>query len=75
MAAAQGIELKRDPVALLRSSPLIETELARIRMTVAFLDQDRYMAPDVEAMRRWALADDWPAPLRAVLPSHIGASQ
>ena len=75
MAAAQGIELKRDPAAPIKSSPLVETELARIRMNVAFLDQDRYMAPDLEAMRRWALADDWPEPLRAVLPSHIGASQ
>jgi len=74
MAAAQGIELKRDPAAPLKSSPLIETELARIRMTVAFLDQDRYMAPNLEAMRRWALAGDWPAPLLAVLPSRCGVA-
>src|SRR4051812_2581203 len=48
MAAAQGIALKRDPAAVLKSSPLIENELVRIRMHVAFLDQDRYLAPDLE---------------------------
>ncbi|MFT3717519.1 histidine ammonia-lyase [Pseudorhodoferax sp.] len=69
MAACQGIELKRGP----ESSPLLEAEFAAIRARVAFLAQDRLLAPDVEAMRLWALRADggaWPAPLRAILPSH-----
>ncbi len=66
MAAAQGIELKRG----LRSSPLIEAEFAGIRERVAFLEQDRYLAPDVEAMRLWALRSQWPDALRRILPSH-----
>ena len=31
---------------------------------------DRYLAPDIDAMREWALQADWPAPLRACQPSH-----
>ncbi|MDT4844038.1 Histidine ammonia-lyase [compost metagenome] len=66
MAAAQGIELKRK----LKSSPLVEAEFARIRQKVAFLETDRYLAPDIEAMRLWALAADLPAALLDILPSH-----
>ena len=69
MAAAQGIELKRG----LKSSPLVEAEFSRIREQVAFLDRDRFMATDVEAMRRWALADAWPEALLQVLPSYAAA--
>jgi histidine ammonia-lyase len=68
MAAAQGIELKRP----LKSSPLIEAELAAIRSKVAFLNRDRTLAPDIEAMRLWALHADGrvsPAMLAAILPS------
>ena len=68
MAACQGIELRRGPA----SSPLLEAEFAAIRERVAFIDEDRFMAPDVETMRRWALGHDgreWPAPLAAILPS------
>lgn len=54
MAACQGIELKRGPTTP-RSSAAVEAELAAIRSRVAFVEQDRYLAPDVEAMRRWAL--------------------
>lgn len=70
MAAAQGIELKRDPAAVLKSSPLVEAELAAIRTKVAFLGSDRYLAPDIDAMRQWALAAALPAPLLNLLPSH-----
>ena len=71
MAAAQGIELKREPgTVALRSSPLIEAEFARIRRAVAFIDQDRFLAPDLEAMRRWARSGEGPGVLRRVLPSH-----
>ncbi|MDB5847912.1 MAG: histidine ammonia-lyase [Rhodoferax sp.] len=66
MGAAQGIELKRG----LKSSPLIEAEFARIRETVAYLDQDRFLANDVEAMKQWALQSAWPEALQAILPSH-----
>jgi histidine ammonia-lyase len=70
MAAAQGIELKRDPAAVLKSSALVEAEFAKIRGQVAFLDRDRYLAPDIEAMRQWALAADLPDALLNILPSH-----
>lgn len=70
MAAAQGIELKRDPAAPLKSSPWVEAELAAIRTKVAFLGSDRYLAPDIDAMRRWALAAELPDALLNILPSH-----
>ncbi|BEP64134.1 histidine ammonia-lyase [Variovorax sp. V213] len=66
MAAAQGIELKRK----LKSSPLVEAEFANIRQKVAFLERDRYLAPDIEAMRQWALKAELPAALLNILPSH-----
>ena len=66
MAAAQGMEFDRS----LKSSPLIEAQFAAIRQRVAFFEQDRYLAPDIDAMREWALQADWPAPLRACQPSH-----
>lgn len=66
MAAAQGMEFDRS----LKSSPLIEAQFAAIRQRVPFLEQDRYLAPDIEAMREWALQADWPAPLRACQPSY-----
>ena len=70
MAAAQGIELKRDPAAPLKSSLLVETEIAAIRTQVAFLGSDRYLAPDIDAMRQWALAANLPDALLNLLPSH-----
>ncbi|QEI07796.1 histidine ammonia-lyase [Pigmentiphaga aceris] len=68
MAAAQGMEFQRP----LRSSDAIEAEFDGIRRDVAFLDQDRYLATDIESMRCWALRNTWPDALRAVLPSHHG---
>ena len=65
MSAAQGIELKRG----LKSSPLVEAEFAKLRTVVAYLDRDRYLAPDIEAVRLWALAADLPDVLLAILPS------
>ncbi|CAN7287880.1 histidine ammonia-lyase [Acidovorax sp. LjRoot118] len=76
MAAAQGIDFERVPAPgaaaapWLKSSALIEAQLAAIRQRVAFLEQDRYLAPDIEAMRLWALESAWPAPLTQCLPSH-----
>ncbi len=66
MCAAQGIELKRG----LKSSPLVEAEFTKIRAQVAYLERDRYLAPDLEAMRLWALKADLPAALTNILPSH-----
>ena len=66
MSAAQGMEFDRS----LKSSPLVEDQFAAIRSRVAFLEQDRYLAPDIEAMRLWAAQSAWPAPLTACLPSH-----
>ena len=69
MAACQGIELRHE----LKSSPLMEAEMAAIRERVAFIEQDRFMATDVESMRLWALGAQgrsWPAAVMAILPSH-----
>ena len=71
MAACQGIELKRDHARPVRSSDVVEQVFSDIRARVAFIEQDRYLAPDIEAMREWALRPpaEWPAPLRACVPS------
>lgn len=66
MAAAQGIELKRG----LKSSPLVEAEFAAIRKRVDYLESDRYLAPDIESMKQWALDARLPAILLNILPSH-----
>ena len=66
MAAAQGMEFDRS----LKSSPLIEAQFAAIRGRVAYLEQDRFLAPDIESMREWAQQSVWPAPLLGCLPSH-----
>ncbi|RYF32757.1 MAG: hypothetical protein EOO26_10460, partial [Comamonadaceae bacterium] len=55
----------------LRSSPLVEAEFAKIRTRIAYLERDRYLAPDIEAMRLWALAADLPAAATHFLPSHL----
>jgi histidine ammonia-lyase len=65
MAAAQGMDFDRR----LKSSPLIEEQYALIRSQVAYLDKDRYLAPDIETMRLWALETSWPAALQNILPS------
>ena len=65
MAAAQGMEFDRS----LSSSPLVEAQFATVRTRVAFLEQDRYLAPDIEAMRQWAQHGTWPEALSAILPS------
>jgi histidine ammonia-lyase len=67
MAAAQGIDFLRP----LRSSDAVEREFAQIRSRVAFLAHDRHFAPDIDAMRGWALRDAWPLPVTAVLPSRM----
>jgi histidine ammonia-lyase len=70
MAACQGIELRRTPDSP-RSTPSVEAVFARIRERVAFIERDRFLAPDIEAMRQWALAAALPEVLTAILPSHV----
>ncbi|VTU15539.1 Histidine ammonia-lyase [Variovorax sp. PBL-H6] len=53
----------------LKSSALLEAEFTAIRQRVAFIDQDHFMAPDIEAMRRWARRSNWPSALLDLLPS------
>jgi histidine ammonia-lyase len=65
MAAAQGIDFLRP----LRSSERLEHEFAQIRARVAFVEHDRHFAPDIEAMRGWAMRDEWPLPIATLLPS------
>jgi len=57
----------------LNSSELIEAQYALIRSQVPHLDRDRYLAPDIETMRQWALATDWPQAIVRHLPSHQAA--
>ena len=45
MCAARGIEFR----APLRTSPLLQTAVARVRQDISSLDDDRYMAPDLQA--------------------------
>lgn len=74
MAAAQGLEFERRPAPSsghwLKSSPLIEAQWADIRQRVDYLQQDRLLAPDIEAMRLWASQSHWPGAITACLPSH-----
>ena len=65
MSAAQGMEFDRS----LKSSPLVEAQFAAIREKVAFLERDRYLAPDIESMRLWAQESAWPEVLQRILPS------
>ena len=65
MAAAQGMDFDRS----LKSSPLIEAQYTLIRSQVPYLDKDRYLAPDIETMRLWALETVWPTVLQRILPS------
>lgn len=72
MAAVQGIELRRAADGTPHSAPIVEAALVEVRERVAFVEQDRYLAPDVESMRRWALrvqTPEWPEPLSTLLPS------
>jgi histidine ammonia-lyase len=58
MCAAQGVEFRRP----LKSSPEIERAHAAVRAVVARLEQDRVLAPDIEAMAaavRAGTFDEW----------------
>jgi len=63
LAAAQGIEFRRP----LKSSAILEVELAAIRERVPPYDKDRFFAPDIAAAR--ALVDS--GRYRATVDGHI----
>jgi histidine ammonia-lyase len=65
MAAAQGIEFHRP----LTSSAALEETLCDIRRRVAFYERDRFLAPDIEKMKRWVLSAPAHLSAKAVLPS------
>jgi len=52
LAAAQGVQLR----APLVTSPALAGVLERVRRDVAFYDEDRYFAPDIEAIRQQIVA-------------------
>ena len=63
LAAAQGIDFRRP----LKSSPILEREMAAIRADVPFYSEDRFFAPDIAAAR--ALVDS--GRYRAAVDGHI----
>ena len=63
LAAAQGIDFRRP----LKSSPILESEMAAIRADVPFYAEDRFFAPDIAAAR--ALVDS--GRYRAAVDGHI----
>jgi histidine ammonia-lyase len=66
MAAAQGIEFNRP----LQSSAILEQQWHAIRQRVAFLERDRLLAPDIEAMRLWVAESSLPQDVQSLLPSY-----
>jgi histidine ammonia-lyase len=65
MAAAQGIEFHRP----LTSSAALEETFQNIRRHVAFYERDRFLAPDIEAMKQWVLSAPAHASVKEILPS------
>ncbi|HEU5283820.1 MAG TPA: histidine ammonia-lyase [Burkholderiales bacterium] len=65
MAAAQGIEFHRP----LTSSTALEQTFQDIRRRVAFYERDRFLAPDIEAMKQWVLSAPAHASVKQILPS------
>jgi histidine ammonia-lyase len=65
MAGAQGIEFHRP----LTSSTAVEDTVRDIRRRVAFYERDRFLAPDIEAMKQWVLSAPAHAGAKAILPS------
>jgi histidine ammonia-lyase len=52
MAAAQGVDLRKP----LKTSPKLSQAMKEIRARSAFLDQDRYIAPEIEAVAQLVLS-------------------
>ena len=66
LAAVQGIDLR----APLATSPPLEAARQRVRAQVAFYAQDRYFAPDIEAVERLVAAGAFTEAVAQMLPSH-----
>ncbi|WP_020400891.1 histidine ammonia-lyase [Kordiimonas gwangyangensis] len=70
LAAAQGVDFHRP----LRSSETLESVHALIRELVDFYEEDRYFAPDIEAVRRLVAAGTLNRFVDTLLPStHLGS--
>lgn len=67
MAATQGMDFSLP----LKSAPLIEQQRQEIRKKVAFLANDRLLAPDIETMRLWGSGKRWPQTIARALPSYL----
>jgi histidine ammonia-lyase len=52
LAATQGVQLR----APLATSPALAGVVERVRQDVAFYDEDRYFAPDIEAIRQQVMS-------------------
>ena len=52
MAAAQGVDLRKP----LETSPKLREAMGAIRARAAFLDEDRYIAPEIEAVTQLVLS-------------------
>jgi histidine ammonia-lyase len=65
LAAAQGIDFHRP----LTSSTVLEQAHACLRSAVSFYDEDRYLAPDIEAAQQLVLAGRFDFAAHHLLPS------
>jgi histidine ammonia-lyase len=65
LAAAQGVDMRRP----LTTSPALARVLREIRGRVAFLDQDRSMAPDIAALRALIESGWFRGEIAPILPS------
>jgi histidine ammonia-lyase len=63
LAACQGIEFRRP----MRSSDVLENVHAKVRKLVPAYEQDRFFAPDIEAMKGFVLS----GALRDLVPSDL----
>jgi histidine ammonia-lyase len=65
LAAAQGVDLRRP----LETSPALKAALAKVRARAAFLEADRYMAPDIEAVKHLVVSGAFNREAASLLPS------
>ena len=65
LAAAQGIDFR----APLVTSPALQRAMTALRTRVAFLSEDRYFAPDIEAIKSLVASGVFTADAAGILPS------
>jgi len=65
LAAAQGVDFR----APLVTSPSLQHAMAAIRARVPFYSEDRYFAPDIEAIKALVASGHYTAQAAALLPS------